>query len=146
MLASANISMVDFASALPTETDHKIALKRQSTKVKSCSLEFQISCRFLKEGKATYGEVFDVLCCSQLLISDLCTSDADMQSYASQMSLNDLGSLEDLTDNCGDSDLETDRDIDVQRRLSQVETQFEERPGLTVNGTDTVNNGKVQEK
>ncbi|XP_057710408.1 uncharacterized protein LOC130928167 isoform X3 [Corythoichthys intestinalis] len=78
-LASADINMKTFASATPAHYDLTLKLKPLSVKVKEATLKLNLSCVFLKEGKAT---------------------DEDMQSLASLMSFkqSDIGNLEDFND------------------------------------------------
>ena len=54
VLASQTINMKQYASALPTQTDIKLRLKPASRKVVAVSLQFTLSCVFLREGKATW--------------------------------------------------------------------------------------------
>ncbi|XP_065829027.1 EH domain-binding protein 1-like isoform X2 [Oscarella lobularis] len=108
ILASAPINMVEFASALPTKTVHKLTLKRQSTKVKTCSLEFTMGCNFLKEGKAT---------------------DDDMQSYASQLSLADLGRMDDFDDD-EKSEFEDDSNESDGLSSAAVTIDVDKKPSL----------------
>ncbi|XP_076463903.1 EH domain-binding protein 1-like [Babylonia areolata] len=77
ILASGTVNMKQYATPMPSEVDVKLKLKPVSKKVVSASLQFTLSCVFLREGKAT---------------------DEDMQSVASLMSMGkaDIGNLEDL--------------------------------------------------
>ncbi|XP_070180895.1 EH domain-binding protein 1-like isoform X2 [Littorina saxatilis] len=77
VLASQTINMAQYASAIPMQTDIKLNLKAASKKVVAASIQFTLSCVFLREGKAT---------------------DEDMQSVASLMSMGrvDVGNLDDL--------------------------------------------------
>ncbi|XP_077401203.1 EH domain-binding protein 1 isoform X9 [Vanacampus margaritifer] len=79
VLASADINMKKYASATPAQYDLTLKLKPLSTKVKEATLKLNLSCVFLKEGKAT---------------------DEDMQSLASLMSFkqSDIGNLDDFND------------------------------------------------
>uniref|UniRef100_A0AAZ3NV93 EH domain binding protein 1 n=1 Tax=Oncorhynchus tshawytscha TaxID=74940 RepID=A0AAZ3NV93_ONCTS len=76
-LASSSINMKQYASPMPTQTDVKLKFKPLSKKVVSATLQFSLSCIFLREGKAT---------------------DEDMQSLASLMSMKqaDIGNLDDF--------------------------------------------------
>uniref|UniRef100_A0A673KH71 EH domain-binding protein 1-like n=1 Tax=Sinocyclocheilus rhinocerous TaxID=307959 RepID=A0A673KH71_9TELE len=76
-LATSCINMKQYASAMPTQTDVKLKFKPLSKKVVSATLQFSLSCIFLREGKAT---------------------DEDMQSLASLMSMKqaDIGNLDDF--------------------------------------------------
>ncbi|XP_055772088.1 EH domain-binding protein 1-like isoform X2 [Salvelinus fontinalis] len=69
--------MKQYASPMPTQTDVKLKFKPLSKKVVSATLQFSLSCIFLREGKAT---------------------DEDMQSLASLMSMKqaDIGNLDDF--------------------------------------------------
>uniref|UniRef100_UPI00358EE526 EH domain-binding protein 1 isoform X3 n=1 Tax=Myxine glutinosa TaxID=7769 RepID=UPI00358EE526 len=77
VLASATLNMKRYASPMPTQTDVNLHFKPLTKKVTSASLQFSLSCIFLREGKAT---------------------DEDMQSLASLMSIKqaDIGNLEDF--------------------------------------------------
>ncbi|XP_078132063.1 uncharacterized protein ehbp1l1a isoform X15 [Sander vitreus] len=79
VLASADINMKKFASATPAQYDVTLKLKPLSVKVVEATLKLNLSCVFLKEGKAT---------------------DEDMQSLASLMSMkqSDIGNLDDFND------------------------------------------------
>lgn len=52
-LATSNINMKQYASPMPTQTDVKLKFKPLSKKVVSSTLQFSLSCIFLREGKAT---------------------------------------------------------------------------------------------
>lgn len=52
-LATSCINMKQYASAMPTQTDVKLKFKPLSKKVVSATLQFSLSCIFLREGKAT---------------------------------------------------------------------------------------------
>uniref|UniRef100_A0A8C9ZH32 EH domain binding protein 1 like 1 n=1 Tax=Sander lucioperca TaxID=283035 RepID=A0A8C9ZH32_SANLU len=79
VLASADVNMKKFASATPAQYDIILKLKPLSVKVVEATLKLNLSCVFLKEGKAT---------------------DEDMQSLASLMSMkqSDIGNLDDFND------------------------------------------------
>lgn len=79
VLASADVNMKKFASATPAQYDLTLKLKPLSVKVVEATLKLNLSCIFLKEGKAT---------------------DEDMQSLASLMSMkmSDIGNLDDFND------------------------------------------------
>ncbi|XP_019726653.1 uncharacterized protein ehbp1l1a isoform X12 [Hippocampus comes] len=91
VLASADINMKKYASATPAQYDLTLKLKPLSVKVKEATLKLNLSCIFLKEGKAT---------------------DEDMQSLASLMSFkqSDIGNLDDFND--------SDDEIGEERRTS----------------------------
>ncbi|KAE8601054.1 hypothetical protein XENTR_v10013512 [Xenopus tropicalis] len=92
-LATSNINMKQYASPMPTQTDVKLKFKPLSKKVVSATLQFSLSCIFLREGKAT---------------------DEDMQSLASLMSMKqaDIGNLDDF---------EEDNEEDEENRVNQEE-------------------------
>nr|XP_051698799.1 EH domain-binding protein 1 isoform X2 [Oryctolagus cuniculus] len=92
-LATSNINMKQYASPMPTQTDVKLKFKPLSKKVVSATLQFSLSCIFLREGKAT---------------------DEDMQSLASLMSMKqaDIGNLDDF---------EEDNEEDDENRVNQEE-------------------------
>lgn len=54
MLASADVNMKKFASATPAQYDVTLKLKPMSVKVVEATLKLNLSCVFLKEGKATW--------------------------------------------------------------------------------------------
>ncbi|XP_062933759.1 EH domain-binding protein 1 isoform X2 [Cynocephalus volans] len=92
-LATSSINMKQYASPMPTQTDVKLKFKPLSKKVVSATLQFSLSCIFLREGKAT---------------------DEDMQSLASLMSMKqaDIGNLDDF---------EEDNEDDDENRVDQEE-------------------------
>ncbi|XP_063774541.1 EH domain-binding protein 1 isoform X7 [Pseudophryne corroboree] len=92
-LATSNINMKQYASPMPTQTDVKLKFKPLSKKVVLATLQFSLSCIFLREGKAT---------------------DEDMQSLASLMSMKqaDIGNLDDF---------EEDNEDDEENRVNQEE-------------------------
>uniref|UniRef100_A0A6J0TJ22 EH domain-binding protein 1 isoform X4 n=1 Tax=Pogona vitticeps TaxID=103695 RepID=A0A6J0TJ22_9SAUR len=92
-LVTSNINMKQYASPMPTQTDVKLKFKPLSKKVTSATLQFSLSCIFLREGKAT---------------------DEDMQSLASLMSMKqaDIGNLDDF---------EEDNDDEEENRVNQEE-------------------------
>uniref|UniRef100_A0A452V5V7 EH domain binding protein 1 n=1 Tax=Ursus maritimus TaxID=29073 RepID=A0A452V5V7_URSMA len=92
-LATSSINMKQYASPMPTQTDVKLKFKPLSKKVVSATLQFSLSCIFLREGKATYE---------------------DMQSLASLMSMKqaDIGNLDDF---------EEDNEEDDENRVNQEE-------------------------
>ncbi|KAM6405901.1 EH domain-binding protein 1 isoform 7-T7 [Pluvialis apricaria] len=92
-LATSSINMKQYASPMPTQTDVKLRFKPLSKKVVSATLQFSLSCIFLREGKAT---------------------DEDMQSLASLMSMKqaDIGNLDDF---------EEDNEEDEENRVNQEE-------------------------
>ncbi|XP_006638671.2 EH domain-binding protein 1 isoform X2 [Lepisosteus oculatus] len=92
-LATSSINMKQYASPMPTQTDVKLRFKPLSKKVVSATLQFSLSCIFLREGKAT---------------------DEDMQSLASLMSMKqaDIGNLDDF---------EEENEEDEENRVNQDE-------------------------
>ncbi|XP_055256492.1 EH domain-binding protein 1 isoform X4 [Moschus berezovskii] len=92
-LATTSINMKQYASPMPTQTDVKLKFRPLSKKVVSATLQFSLSCIFLREGKAT---------------------DEDMQSLASLMSMKqaDIGNLDDF---------EEDNEDDDENRVNQEE-------------------------
>lgn len=92
-LATSSINMKQYASPMPTQTDVKLKFKPLSKKVVSATLQFSLSCIFLREGKAT---------------------DEDMQSLASLMSMKqaDIGNLDDF---------EEDNEENEENRVNQEE-------------------------
>ncbi|XP_027894309.1 uncharacterized protein ehbp1l1a isoform X4 [Xiphophorus couchianus] len=79
VLASADVNMKKYASAASAQYNVTLKLKPLSVKVVEATLILNLSCIFLKEGKAT---------------------DEDMQSLASLMSMkqSDIGNLDDFND------------------------------------------------
>ncbi|XP_056021424.1 EH domain-binding protein 1-like isoform X8 [Ostrea edulis] len=77
ILATAPINIKEFSSSVPTQHTMKLTLKPTTKKIVSASIQFTLSCLFLREGKAT---------------------DEDMQSVASLMSIGktDIGIMEDV--------------------------------------------------
>ncbi|XP_064411762.1 EH domain-binding protein 1 isoform X5 [Latimeria chalumnae] len=92
-LATTTINMKQYASPMPTQTDVKLKFKPLSKKVVAATLQFSLSCIFLREGKAT---------------------DEDMQSLASLMSMKqaDIGNLDDF---------EEENEEDEENRVNQEE-------------------------
>uniref|UniRef100_A0A672YNL4 EH domain binding protein 1 like 1 n=1 Tax=Sphaeramia orbicularis TaxID=375764 RepID=A0A672YNL4_9TELE len=91
VLASVDVNMNKYASATPAQYDVTLKLKPLSVKVVEATLKLNLSCIFLKEGKAT---------------------DEDMQSLASLMSMkqSDIGNLDDFND--------SDEEAGEERRVS----------------------------
>lgn len=92
-LATSSINMKQYASPMPTQTDVKLKFKPLSKKIVAATLQFSLSCIFLREGKAT---------------------DEDMQSLASLMSMKqaDIGNLDDF---------EEENDDEEENRVNQEE-------------------------
>ncbi|KAL8585179.1 hypothetical protein ACOMHN_013194 [Nucella lapillus] len=99
-LASGTVNMKQYASPGASTSEVKLKLKPLSKKVVSASLQFTLSCVFLREGKAT---------------------DEDMQSVASLMSIGkaDIGNLEDL-----EEDEDEDNQGEGQEGRRQQQQQF----------------------
>uniref|UniRef100_A0A096LWJ9 EH domain binding protein 1 like 1 n=1 Tax=Poecilia formosa TaxID=48698 RepID=A0A096LWJ9_POEFO len=91
VLASADVNMKKYASAASAQYNLTLKLKPLSVKVVEATLILNLSCIFLKEGKAT---------------------DEDMQSLASLMSMkqSDIGNLDDFND--------SDDEAGEERRVS----------------------------
>uniref|UniRef100_A0A1A8LQ89 EH domain binding protein 1-like 1 n=1 Tax=Nothobranchius pienaari TaxID=704102 RepID=A0A1A8LQ89_9TELE len=91
VLASADVNMKKYTSSTPGQYNITLQLKPLSVKVVEATLKLNLSCIFLKEGKAT---------------------DEDMQSLASLMSVKhgDIGNLDDFND--------SDEDVGEDRRTS----------------------------
>uniref|UniRef100_A0A3Q2PKZ3 EH domain-binding protein 1-like n=1 Tax=Fundulus heteroclitus TaxID=8078 RepID=A0A3Q2PKZ3_FUNHE len=91
VLASADVNMKKYATAASAQYDITLKLKPLSVKVVEATLILNLSCIFLKEGKAT---------------------DEDMQSLASLMSMkqSDIGNLDDFND--------SDEEAGEERRAS----------------------------
>uniref|UniRef100_A0A3P9N6Y9 EH domain binding protein 1 like 1 n=1 Tax=Poecilia reticulata TaxID=8081 RepID=A0A3P9N6Y9_POERE len=91
VLASADVNMKKYASAASAQYSITLKLKPLSVKVVEATLILNLSCIFLKEGKAT---------------------DEDMQSLASLMSMkqSDIGNLDDFND--------SDDEAGEERRVS----------------------------
>lgn len=53
VLASADVNMKKYASATPAQYDLTLTLKPLSVKVVEATLKLNLSCIFLREGKAT---------------------------------------------------------------------------------------------
>ncbi|KAL1790851.1 EH domain-binding protein 1 isoform X5 [Sigmodon hispidus] len=98
-LATSSINMKQYASPMPTQTDVKLKFKPLSKKVVSATLQFSLSCIFLREGKAT---------------------DEDMQSLASLMSMKqaDIGNLDDFEEDNEDDD-ETTR-VNQEEKAAKI--------------------------
>uniref|UniRef100_A0A8C3HGX1 EH domain binding protein 1 n=1 Tax=Chrysemys picta bellii TaxID=8478 RepID=A0A8C3HGX1_CHRPI len=102
-LATSSINMKQYASPMPTQTDVKLKFKPLSKKVVSATLQFSLSCIFLREGKAT---------------------DEDMQSLASLMSMKqaDIGNLDDFEED--NEEDEENRDADHLVRSINVNSHL----------------------
>uniref|UniRef100_A0A8C5HT85 EH domain binding protein 1 n=1 Tax=Gouania willdenowi TaxID=441366 RepID=A0A8C5HT85_GOUWI len=110
-LATCSINMKQYASPMPTQTDVKLKFKPLSKKVVAATLQFSLSCIFLREGKAT---------------------DEDMQSLASLMSMKqaDIGNLDDF---------EEDNEEDEENRINQEE-KAAKITGRNTSGFETTSN------
>ncbi|XP_062933764.1 EH domain-binding protein 1 isoform X6 [Cynocephalus volans] len=109
-LATSSINMKQYASPMPTQTDVKLKFKPLSKKVVSATLQFSLSCIFLREGKAT---------------------DEDMQSLASLMSMKqaDIGNLDDFEEDNEDDD---ENRVDQEEKAAKI-TDEAEKDLATVN-------------
>ncbi|XP_078675199.1 EH domain-binding protein 1-like isoform X22 [Branchiostoma floridae x Branchiostoma belcheri] len=114
-LATANINMREYASAIPTQQELKLKLRPLTKKVVSATLHFTLSCVFLREGKAT---------------------DEDMQSIASLMSFHqpDIGNIDDFEDE-ETADTSAQREevnaqyADLMAKLRQIDDEEQEDEG-----------------
>ncbi|GFU42959.1 EH domain-binding protein 1 [Nephila pilipes] len=102
-IACANLNMKLYASITPQQKDVKINLKPLSKKVTEASLKLTLSCKLIKEGKAT---------------------DEDMQSIASLMSIGsvtspDVGNMDDFDDEISVNKSET------AIKISELASQFD---------------------
>ncbi|XP_034326497.2 EH domain-binding protein 1-like isoform X8 [Crassostrea angulata] len=99
ILATAPINIKEFASSLPTQHTMKLTLRPTTKKIVSASMQFTLSCLFLREGKAT---------------------DEDMQSVASLMSIGktDIGVMEDV------EEVDEESSKDFSSRLSEITSEF----------------------
>ncbi|XP_054914714.1 uncharacterized protein ehbp1l1a isoform X3 [Poeciliopsis prolifica] len=113
VLASADVNMKTYASAASAQYNITLKLKPLSVKVVEATLILNLSCIFLKEGKAT---------------------DEDMQSLASLMSMkqSDIGNLDDFNDSDDEAGEErrvifgTGQSIHVAEFKRQLSTLSEE--------------------
>ncbi|KAJ8308401.1 hypothetical protein KUTeg_013275 [Tegillarca granosa] len=105
ILASAPINMKQFATQVPTQHTMKLTLKPATKKVVKATIQFTLSCVFLREGKAT---------------------DEDMQSVASLMSIgktdNDIGNLDELEEEDGENSQDISSEISkITSELSKLD-------------------------
>lgn len=121
-IAIASINMKEHASILPQQKEVKIKLKSVSKKVSEVFLRFTLSCKLLKEGKAT---------------------DEDMQSIASLMSIgsvstSDVGNLDDFED-----EYESDKS-ETTSKISEIASQL----GLLAKSAtlDTISSNEIDGK
>ncbi|XP_054914715.1 EH domain-binding protein 1-like protein 1 isoform X4 [Poeciliopsis prolifica] len=135
VLASADVNMKTYASAASAQYNITLKLKPLSVKVVEATLILNLSCIFLKEGKAT---------------------DEDMQSLASLMSMkqSDIGNLDDFNDSDDEAGEErrvifgTGQSIHVAASCSVSAQDLTGRPesqsGPTVTvGTDRINSSGI---
>ncbi|KAL6118881.1 ehbp1l1 [Pungitius sinensis] len=122
VLASADVNMKKFASATPTQCDVTLKLKPLSVKVVEATLKLNLSCVFLKEGKAT---------------------DEDMQSLASLMSMkqSDIGNLDDFIDSDDEGGEERRTSFGQATHVPEFKRQLstlreEDNPCMTVTTPD----------
>ncbi|XP_067877686.1 LOW QUALITY PROTEIN: EH domain-binding protein 1-like [Heterodontus francisci] len=128
VLASVDVNMKKYASPMPTVTDVKLKLKPLSVKVVCATLQFSLSCVFLREGRAT---------------------DEDMQSLASLMSVKqaDIGNLEDFAEESEEEEEGDEKKVrqddkagrmkDVNEPLSTLEEEDEDH-GASAPSQDAV--------
>uniref|UniRef100_A0A1A8RUX0 EH domain binding protein 1 n=1 Tax=Nothobranchius rachovii TaxID=451742 RepID=A0A1A8RUX0_9TELE len=111
-LATSSINMKQYASPMPTQTDVKLKFKPLSKKVVSATLQFSLSCIFLREGKAT---------------------DEDMQSLASLMSMKqaDIGNLDDFEEENDDDDGNDGNDDDGGGGVTKQARKATARPAAS---------------
>nr|XP_022330026.1 EH domain-binding protein 1-like isoform X4 [Crassostrea virginica] len=100
ILATAPINMKEFASSVATQHTMKLTLRPTTKKIVHASIQFTLSCLFLREGKAT---------------------DEDMQSVASLMSIGktDIGIMEDV-----EEEEEEGTSKDFSARLSEITSEL----------------------
>ncbi|XP_069114980.1 EH domain-binding protein 1-like isoform X2 [Argopecten irradians] len=109
VLATAPINMKDFATQVPTQHTMKLKLKPLTRKIVSASIQFTLSCVFLREGKAT---------------------DEDMQSVASMLSIGrtDIGNLEELEDEDVEDKSFSSKISEITSELSKLDDMDDGNP------------------
>ncbi|XP_060062682.1 EH domain-binding protein 1-like [Ylistrum balloti] len=109
ILATAPINMKDFATQVPTQHTMKLKLKPITRKIVSASIQFTLSCVFLREGKAT---------------------DEDMQSVASMLSIgrSDIGNLEELEDEDVEEKSFSSKISEITSELSKLDDMDDGNP------------------
>ncbi|XP_021353630.1 EH domain-binding protein 1-like isoform X2 [Mizuhopecten yessoensis] len=109
VLATAPINMKDFATQVPTQHTMKLKLKPMTRKIVSASIQFTLSCVFLREGKAT---------------------DEDMQSVASMLSIGraDIGNLEELDDEDVEDKSFSSKISEITSELSKLDDMDDGNP------------------
>ncbi|XP_033733958.1 EH domain-binding protein 1-like [Pecten maximus] len=109
ILATAPINMKDFATQVPTQHTMKLKLKPMTRKIVSASIQFTLSCVFLREGKAT---------------------DEDMQSVASMLSIGraDIGNLEELEDEDVEDKSFSSKISEITSELSKLDDMDDGNP------------------
>ncbi|XP_076402208.1 EH domain-binding protein 1 isoform X19 [Peromyscus maniculatus bairdii] len=118
-LATSNINMKQYASPMPTQTDVKLKFKPLSKKVVSATLQFSLSCIFLREGKAT---------------------DEDMQSLASLMSMKqaDIGNLDDFEEDNEDEDENRVNQEEKAAKITEIVNQLNALSSLDEDPDDCI--------
>ncbi|XP_031193883.1 EH domain-binding protein 1 isoform X5 [Mastomys coucha] len=118
-LATSNINMKQYASPMPTQTDVKLKFKPLSKKVVSATLQFSLSCIFLREGKAT---------------------DEDMQSLASLMSMKqaDIGNLDDFEEDNEDDDENRVNQEEKAAKITEIVNQLNALSSLDEDQDDSI--------
>uniref|UniRef100_A0A1A8Q9T7 EH domain binding protein 1-like 1 n=1 Tax=Nothobranchius rachovii TaxID=451742 RepID=A0A1A8Q9T7_9TELE len=121
VLASADVNMKKYTSSTPGQYNITLQLKPLSVKVVEATLKLNLSCIFLKEGKAT---------------------DEDMQSLASLMSVKhgDIGNLDDFNDSDEDK---LESSIATSGRATSSSELLEKNKGSS-GRLDPVRRGKKQ--
>ncbi|CAH1262568.1 EHBP1 [Branchiostoma lanceolatum] len=150
-LATANINMREYASAIPTQQELKLKLRPLTKKVVSATLHFTLSCVFLREGKATVTKrvrvpFFRNLPMRKWRSNDetrtmrnsmtALAGDEDMQSIASLMSFHqpDIGNIDDFEDE-ETADTSAQREevnaqyADLMAKLRQIDDEEQEDEG-----------------
>ncbi|XP_078261832.1 EH domain-binding protein 1 [Rhinoraja longicauda] len=104
-LATSSINMKQYASPMPTQTDVKLKFKPLSKKIVAATLQFSLSCIFLREGKAT---------------------DEDMQSLASLMSMKqaDIGNLDDFEEENEDEEENRVNQEEKSAKITEIVNQL----------------------
>uniref|UniRef100_A0A8C6IL79 EH domain binding protein 1 n=1 Tax=Mus spicilegus TaxID=10103 RepID=A0A8C6IL79_MUSSI len=123
-LATSSINMKQYASPMPTQTDVKLKFKPLSKKVVSATLQFSLSCIFLREGKAT---------------------DEDMQSLASLMSMKqaDIGNLDDFEEDNEDDDENRVNQEEKAAKITEIVNQLNALSSLDEDQDDCIKQANV---
>ncbi|XP_060043189.1 EH domain-binding protein 1 isoform X2 [Erinaceus europaeus] len=123
-LATSSINMKQYASPMPTQTDVKLKFKPLSKKVVSATLQFSLSCIFLREGKAT---------------------DEDMQSLASLMSMKqaDIGNLDDFEEDNEDDDENRVNQEEKAAKITEIVNQLNALSSLDEDQDDCIKQANI---